>query len=738
MEAAMMTPHNDNAGALLAMRRSNAAETNAFKPFDDNLDHLKALELEATLMLAVTYLRRNGAVDEDEDKYEPSFPEICRNKSLEETQLIYENICAENRRREELSIRMGVQLSFNELCREWQLDSFERKAVMLLLMHNAAPDFMATFKDCDFDGRRGGLQIGTLLAIICDNLRDQLASRRYFSVESTLIKNDLIIINGDVDDSTNILDEHVHIQERLVRHILGDNNLYSSCFRWIKREKSSVSLDQVILAGEVKTEIVSCMEHYLAARENREQDDVGEFFGYGTALTYLFYGPSGTGKTMMAQALAAKFNRTIFSLSADDMREMPGSYQDIISTLFREAALQNGVVFFDECDDVFERGGRASRSLLIELEKARCVVILATNRPVDLDPALERRISMKTYFPIPEADVRKNIWIALTPPNITYAEDVDLNEFADRYQFTGGLIRNTIFLAMTAANAADGKPCLLNSAILHFAAEKQTASLADEKKICKIEFPKERLDTLPLESGQRAKLKNLAVVWEKLKKRNTGLALLITASDVISAENAAKAVAAECGLAVRSFDLQQVLSRNPEDRITDPVTQRPVIPLDFAFSPAAGNQSMTLFIDHEKSLEKMLDGKGDTLSELYMKEILAKVRTYTGMFCIVGVDVTPVSLPAEFSLHECLDVPDREEQERHWKTVLHDISADEEAELARLIDTYPLHISEIDFIMRQASTLSTVRRLDENPDMAELFEVTEKLKGKPKRPLLFG
>lgn len=84
MEAAMITAHSDTAGALVAMKRQTAAETNAFKPFEDNLDHLKALELEATLMLAVTYLRRNGAVDDDEDKYEPSFPEICRNKSLQD------------------------------------------------------------------------------------------------------------------------------------------------------------------------------------------------------------------------------------------------------------------------------------------------------------------------------------------------------------------------------------------------------------------------------------------------------------------------------------------------------------------------------------------------------------------------------------------------------------------------------------------------------------------------------
>lgn len=739
METSMITGNYETAGAILPLNRQfHQDRSQLLKPFEDNLDHLKSLELEATLMLAVTYLRRNGATAEDDEKYEPSFPEICRNKNQAETEDILKNVAAENRRREEITIRLGSPLAFLELCREWALDEFGRKAILLLLMHNAAPDFMATFKDCDFDGRRGGMQISTLLAIICDNLRDQLACRKYFSVESTLIRNDLIIINGDVDDSSNILDEHVHIHERLVRFILGDNNLYSSCFRWIKREKSTVNLDQVILPGSAEQELVDCMEQYLAAKENKQQDCIEEFYGYGTALTYLFYGPSGTGKTMMAQALAAKFNRTIFSLSADDMREMPGSYQDIISILFREAALQNGIVFFDECDDVFEKGSRASRSLLIELEKARCVVILATNRPVELDPALERRISMKTYFPIPEADIRHRIWQALIPPHVTLAADVNLGEFAERYHFTGGLIRNTIFLALTTAGVANGKPTEINAALLHFAAGKQTATLADERKICTIEFPEYGLESLALEQSQRKRLKNMSTVWERLKQRKAGIAFVLTASDVVAAVRTAKAVAKECGLIVRSFDFQQVLSRSQDDRITDPVTQRMVTPMDYAFSPAAGDQAMTLFIDHDNVLGSMLAMKKENLGDIIMKELLAKLRHHSGMFCLVGSDTGEYSLPPEISLHERLHVPDRVEQERHWLSSLHELHPSEKSELTRLIDNYPLHLSEIDFVVRQASTLAIIRRLDERPNMEDIHDVAEKFRGKVTVPLLFG
>lgn len=738
LSAAMTTSVKETAGALLQMPRTMPVDrSSSLRTFEDNLDHLKALELEATVMLAVIWLRRNGEAGDDEE-YEPSFPEVCRGKNLAETQQICSEIAAENRQREELSLMAGVELSFVSLCQEWKLDRFERTTLMLLLMMNVAPDFAATFDDCDLGNGKKAMEVGTILAIICDNLRDQLASRKYFSVESPLIRNDLIYIVGDVDDSTNIIDEKARIQERLVRHILGDNNLYSTCFRYVKREKSTVSLDQVILPGSDKDELVDCMERYLAGRDNSSRQSVDDFYGYGTALVYLFHGPSGTGKTMLARALASRFDRSIFSLTADDMREMPGSYQEIIATLFREASLQNGIVFFDECDDVFEAGSRASRALLIELEKARCVVILATNRPVDLDPALERRISMKTYFSIPEADVRRKIWQALMPPDVSLAGNVNLDEFAERYRFTGGLIRNTVFLAMTAAGTVNGSQTLLSAEQLHFAAGKQTATLADEQKICTIELPKECLSEMPLHHEQKMRLKNLATVWQRLKERRVGLSLVITASDVMSAVQAAKGVAMECGLVVRSYDFQQIISRNPDDRISDPVTQRKVYPIDFAFSPSAGDESMTLFIDNDNMLGSMLGKEKDKLADIYMAELLTKLRSHTGLFCIVGSDTGNHPLPPELTIHERLLTPDRDQQEAYWRSLLGSVSPTDETELQRILNSHSLHISEIDFIVRQASILATVRRLANDPSLAEITEVLGRFKGRAGVTLLFG
>jgi hypothetical protein len=715
------------------------AESPNIAPFEDNLDHLKALEIEASLLLACTYIRRNrNGLKEDEDYFFPSFPLIEPDASIEEIQAALDRIVAENRNREELSLQKGILLNFISFCKEWNLDHFECDVVMLLLLQNIAPDFISLFGDCALQrGRGNGMEIGTILSLLCPDLGRQLEHRRYFSVVAPLMKNDIIAMNGSVDDTTNILNEKVSLHERFVRFILGDNNLYNSCFKYIRQEKSNVSLEQVILADNLKEEIIHCIDRYLNGRCNGTLLDLDTFFGYGTALTLLFHGPSGTGKTMLARAIATYFNRPIFSLTADDMREMPGGYDEILGTLFREAALQGAIVFLDECDDLFENNGRASRALLIEIEKAHCIVIMATNKPTDLDPALERRLTMKIHFPIPEAEKRLEIWKSLMPSQVELAADIDLMEFAERYHFSGGLIRNSIFLAMTAIAGTSARP-LLSAGLLHQAAGMQTATLSDAKSICSNSTPTIDLDTYPIRPRQRTEIKNIAYVWQSLHARQIGLNLILTATDITTAVQAAEGMALECGLKVRSFNYQQVISMLESDRIVDPVSQCKILPIDFAFSPASCDAALTLFIDHEGLLETMLERRDEKMGDFLMRELLTRLRSHKGLFCMVTRPTARHKLPTEFNLMINLEHPSEESQMRHWESLLGSFPDEYEQGLLQMVEEYPMHLSEIDYVARQAGILATIRRMDNKPNLDELTEVITGYRQKQSVQLLFG
>ena len=95
--------------------------------------------------------------------------------------------------------------------------------------------------------------------------------------------------------------------------------------------------------------------------------------------------------------------------------------------------------------------------LLKELEAFNGVVIFATNLAVNFDPAFERRIRTHVRFEMPGVDEREQIWrVQLHPLKTPLAQDVNFRELAERYEVSGGDIKNAVLKAATMAAAEEG------------------------------------------------------------------------------------------------------------------------------------------------------------------------------------------------------------------------------------------------------------------------------------------
>src|SRR5690606_18673361 len=110
------------------------------------------------------------------------------------------------------------------------------------------------------------------------------------------------------------------------------------------------------------------------------------------------------------------------------------------------------VLFLDEADSLLcERGtARASRhddaavnTLLTLVERFDGLVLMATNRPLALDPALRRRLSYNLEFRAPSAPVREAIWRRLLGPKVPTDGALDFEALASR-PLTGALIKNAV------------------------------------------------------------------------------------------------------------------------------------------------------------------------------------------------------------------------------------------------------------------------------------------------------
>jgi len=718
------------------------------EPFHDNIDHLAALEHEATLMLAAAYLRKThaeGSVNPGRrTRLAKLFPIIPAGTTPAQVQCLFEETSATNRRKESEAERDGVDLNYPTFCRERSLAPFERSAVMLLFMQFTSPRFMEIFRRCRFEAekvgvhtndRHNGMLIGMLLFIICRDYREQVECRHHFSAESPLVREDVLVSDG-VGESTNLIASKVSLHERIVRRILGDRSLYRSSMRFIRWERSSVNLEQVVLPDGLKEEVVACMGNFLEARGAGRFVELDAFFGYGTGLALLFHGPPGTGKTMMARALASRFDRRIVSLAVSVFDKW-GNPEDILARVFREAESLGGIVLLDECDDLFANDSRLGRALLIELEKARCAVIMATNKPVDLDPAMERRFAMKVAFTIPDACTRLRMWQSLLPAGFELAPDVDLAEIADRYQLSGGLIKNCMLLAMTRSKILkDGRVCITREH-LERVVELQRPTPSGEDRICKRHAPMFSFADLQLRNRERDGLQGAARAWQKLKGDGLGLSVLISTSFIGTGWGAAEALAGECGLQVRRFNYSQLQSATEFDRLVDPLTQQKLTPMEYAFSGTLGANSMTLIMDYVGDLRRAFDKESNGETDYYLADLKDRLRSNTGLFCMVTWPFKQQSLPVEFDLHFVLEHPSEDSQIRRWEERLGKDGIRED-DLVALVERWPMHAEEIDFVARQASIQSVIKGKSGRPGLDEVREVIGRSRRAARSPVLFG
>jgi SpoVK/Ycf46/Vps4 family AAA+-type ATPase len=244
----------------------------------------------------------------------------------------------------------------------------------------------------------------------------------------------------------------------------------------------TVSLQDVILGPETRMHVD---EFLCAARNTRtvmSSWGFGQKASRGNGIVALFSGPPGVGKTLTAEAIAGELGKSLQLVRLDAIvSKFVGDTAKNISSLFRSARDGDALLFIDEADALLgsrlDAGDHHSRYinqevnvLLSEMELFKGVLVLATNRPGDIDSAFERRIQFHVRFPAPDRDARAAIWRALIPQQAPIASDVNLDELADRFAFSGGAIRNII---LKAAYAAAGNGQVITQSMLLAGAARQ-------------------------------------------------------------------------------------------------------------------------------------------------------------------------------------------------------------------------------------------------------------------------
>ena len=190
------------------------------------------------------------------------------------------------------------------------------------------------------------------------------------------------------------------------------------------------------------------------AKENLKEivdylHDPGKYKQIGASMPrgILLVGPPGTGKTMLAKAVAGESNVPFFSMSGSEFVEMfVGMGASKVRDLFKQAKEKAPcIVFIDEIDAIGKKrdgqlGGNDEREqtlnqLLTEMDGFEAnngvIILAATNRPESLDPALTRpgRFDRRVPVELPDLKRREDI-LKVHARKIKLADDVDFNKVA--------------------------------------------------------------------------------------------------------------------------------------------------------------------------------------------------------------------------------------------------------------------------------------------------------------------
>lgn len=249
----------------------------------------------------------------------------------------------------------------------------------------------------------------------------------------------------------------------------GSHELASLTQRIVPR----MTLDDLVVTFEVREQLGEIVARVQHRHWVLVEWGFGQRQTYGNGVNALFAGPSGTGKTMAAEAIAQEIGKFLYKIDLPSVvSKYIGETEQRLERIFAEAEAAQAVLFFDEADsllgkrsevrDAHDRYANLEISYLLQrMERFDGLILLATNLPGNLDDAFLRRMSAIVHFSAPAAPARRALWERVWPRHAPLASEpgyaIDYDFLAENFELTGGGIRNAALSA--AFNAASRRAC---------------------------------------------------------------------------------------------------------------------------------------------------------------------------------------------------------------------------------------------------------------------------------------
>ena len=294
------------------------------------------------------------------------------------------------------------------------------------------------------------------------NIEERLNVHRYFAEDHFFFSQNMLWLEP-VKEGEPVMSGRIILAQDLVDKILLNKETtprFGLDFP-AKRVTTEMNWDDAVLNGQTAQQVKDIStwlqhHHFLFEDENLKRK-------VKPGYRVLFYGPSGTGKTLTAALLGKEFQKDVYRIDLSQVvSKYIGETEKNLESVFRRAESKNWILFFDEADALFGKRTNVQSShdkyanqevsyLLQRVEDYPGLLILASNFKTNLDEAFIRRFHAVIHFPMPNVSERLQLWQKAMPASLLPDASVHLHELAKLYEMSGASILNAVqFAALTA------------------------------------------------------------------------------------------------------------------------------------------------------------------------------------------------------------------------------------------------------------------------------------------------
>ena len=220
---------------------------------------------------------------------------------------------------------------------------------------------------------------------------------------------------------------------------------------------SELDWKDLVVSKKVRRDIDEILAWFKLEKKAPTIDHLNKWLKPGYRV--LFYGPSGTGKTLTATLLGKTSRRPVYRVDLSMVvSKYIGETEKNLAKVFDRAEHNDWILFFDEADALFGKRTQAKTSndrhanqeiayLLQRIEDFPGVIILASNLEDNLDDAFSRRFQLQVHFEKPDTEDRIKLWSQIFKGDYGLRKKF-IEHIAEQYELTGGSIINILRTAI--------------------------------------------------------------------------------------------------------------------------------------------------------------------------------------------------------------------------------------------------------------------------------------------------